>query len=108
MYTPSSGVRSMLTNASELDQIYLGRMATWPDGTAVRLGVASEKRALRALTFDGQEPTPMNATSGACPHFRRLFLVTRARRSTAVERFVVFVRSAAVRHMLTSKGQWIP
>lgn len=98
----------MLTNASELDQIYLGRMATWPDGTAVRLGVASEKRALRALTLDGQEPTPMNATSGAYPHFRRLFLVTRARRSTAVERFVVFVRSAAVRHMLTSKGQWIP
>ena len=49
----------------------------------------------------------MNAASGAYPRFRRLFPVTRARRSTAVERFVVFVRSAAVRHMLTSKGQWI-
>ena len=162
-------VKSTVTalSSGELEQIYLGRMATWPDGSSVRLVlrpegdtdtriigdispamryalataqtrpgvrfavtdqeaaddleripgaigpislavVASEKRALRALTLDGQEPTPMNAASGAYPHFKSLFLVTRARRSAAVERFVVFVRSAAVRDMLTSRGQWVP
>jgi phosphate transport system substrate-binding protein len=162
-------VKSTVTalSSGELEQIYLGRMATWPDGSAVRLVlraegdtdtriigdispamrqaiataqarpgvrfavtdqeaaddleripgaigpislavIASEKRALRALTLDGQEPTPMNAASGAYPHFKSLFLVTRARRSAAVERFVVFVRSAAVRDMLTSRGQWVP
>ena len=70
--------------------------------------IVSEKRALRALTLDGREPTPMNAASGAYPYYKRLFLVTGAKRSAAVERFVAFVQSPAGRKILATNGQWIP
>lgn len=70
--------------------------------------IVSEKRALRALKLDGREPTPMNAASGAYPHYKRLFLVTGAKRPAAVERFVAFVQSPAGRKILAANGQWIP
>jgi phosphate transport system substrate-binding protein len=70
--------------------------------------IVSEKRALRALKLDGKEPTPINAASGAYPYYKRLFLVTGAKRSAAVERFVAFVRSPAGRKILAGNGQWIP
>jgi phosphate transport system substrate-binding protein len=70
--------------------------------------IVSEKRALRALKLDGREPTPMNAASGAYPYYKRLFLVTGAKRSAVVERLVAFVQSSAGRKILASNGQWIP
>jgi len=70
--------------------------------------IVSERRALRALKLDGREPTPMNAASGAYPYYKRLFLVTGAKRSPAVERFVAFVQSPAGRKILASNGQWVP
>ena len=70
--------------------------------------IVSETRALRALKLDGREPTPMNAASGAYPYYKRLFLVTGAKRSAAVERFVAFVQSPVGRKILASNGQWIP
>jgi phosphate transport system substrate-binding protein len=69
--------------------------------------IVSEKRALRALKLDGMEPTPMNAASGAYPYYKRLFLVSGAKRPAAVERFVAFVQSPAGRKILESNGQWI-
>jgi ABC-type molybdate transport system substrate-binding protein len=50
----------------------------------------------------------MNAASGAYPHYKRLFLVTGAKGSAAVARFVAFVQSPAGRKILTANGQWIP
>jgi len=70
--------------------------------------IVSEGRALRALKFDGREPTPMNAASGAYPYHKRLFLVTGGRRAAEVERFIAFVRSPAGRKILLGNGQWIP
>ena len=70
--------------------------------------IVSEHRALRALKLDGREPTTMNAASGAYPYHKRLFLVTGAKRSAAVERFVAFVQSPAGRKILASNGQWNP
>lgn len=70
--------------------------------------IVSEKRALRALKLDGKEPTPANAASGAYPYSKRLFLVTGAKRSVAVERFVAFVQSPAGRKILAGNGQWVP
>lgn len=70
--------------------------------------IVSEKRALRALKLDGREPTPMNAASGAYPYYKRLFLVTGAKRPAAVERFITFVQSPAGRKILAGNGQWIP
>lgn len=70
--------------------------------------IVSEKRALRALKLDGREPTPANAASGAYPYYKRLFLVTGAKRPAAVERFIAFVRSPAGRKVLERNGQWVP
>lgn len=70
--------------------------------------IVSEKRRLRALKLDGKEPTLMNAASGVYPYHKRLFLVTGAKRTAAVERFVDFVQSPAGRKILLSNGQWIP
>jgi phosphate transport system substrate-binding protein len=70
--------------------------------------IVSEHRALRALKLDGREPTTINAASGAYPYHKRLFLVTGAKRSAAVERFVAFVQSPAGRKILASNGQWNP
>jgi phosphate transport system substrate-binding protein len=70
--------------------------------------IVSEKRALRALKLDGREATPMNAASGDYPYYKRLFMVTGAKRSAAVERFVAFVQSPAGRKTLAANGQWIP
>ncbi len=70
--------------------------------------ILSEKRALRALTLDGKAPTLMNAAFGAYLYYKRLFLVTGAKRSVAVEHFVAFVQSAAGRKILEANGQWIP
>ena len=70
--------------------------------------IVSEKRTLRALKLDGREPTPMSAASGAYPYYKRLFLVTGAKPSVAVERFIAYVHSPAARKILTGNGQWIP
>jgi len=70
--------------------------------------IKSESRALRALKLDGMEPTPANAASGAYPYYKSLFLVTGAKRSAAVERFIGFVHSPEGRKIITANGQWIP
>ena len=70
--------------------------------------IVSEKRALRALKLDGKEPTLTNLASGAYPYHKRLFLVTGAKRSAAVERFIAFVRSPAGRKILAGSGHWVP
>lgn len=70
--------------------------------------IVSEKRALRALKLDGREPTLTNAASGAYPYYKRLFLVTGAKRPPAVERFIAFVKSPAGRKILAANGHWIP
>ncbi len=70
--------------------------------------IVSEKRALRALKLDGREPTLTNAASGAYPHYKRLFLVTGAKRTPAVERFIAFVQSPAGRKILAGNGHWTP
>jgi phosphate transport system substrate-binding protein len=77
-------------------------------GTSSLALIVSEKRALRALKFDGRDPTPMNAASGIYPYYKRLFLVTGAKRPAGVERFIAFVQSPEGRKILVNNGQWIP
>lgn len=69
--------------------------------------IFSENRALRALKFNGVEPTPANAESGAYPYYVRLFLVTGAKRPAAVDRFIAFVQSPAGQRILLRTGHWV-
>lgn len=70
--------------------------------------ILSERRALRALKFEGREPTAQNGASGTYPYYKRLFFVTSAQRTPVVERFIAFVRSPVGREILARNGQWIP
>ena len=70
--------------------------------------IVSENRPLKAVMLDGAVPTPANAASGAYPYHKRLFLVTRAKPSAVVMRFIAFVQSRAGRKILISNGQWVP
>lgn len=88
--------------ANDLEQI---PGAIGPSSLAL---ILSEKRALRALKLDGREPTTHNGATGSYPYYKRLFLVTGAKRSAAVERFVAFMQSPAGRKILAGNGQWIP
>jgi phosphate transport system substrate-binding protein len=99
------GVRFSVNDQEAADDIETIPGAVGPTTLAL---IVSEKRALRALKFNGQEPTLKNAASGTYPYFKRLFLVTGAKRTVAVERFMAFVQSAAGRSILLSNGQWIP
>lgn len=99
------GVQFAVTDQDAANDLERIPGAIGPSSLAV---IVSEKRALRALKLDGTEPTPMNAASGAYPHYKRLFLVTGAKRSAAVERFVAFVQSPAGRKLLATNGQWVP
>lgn len=99
------GVRFAATDQDAADDLERIPGAIGPISLAV---IVSEKRALRALTLDGKEPTPAGAASGAYPHYKRLFLVPGPKRSTAVERFVAFVQSAAGQEIIAGNGQWIP
>jgi phosphate transport system substrate-binding protein len=157
---------SAITSA-ELADIYSGKLAAWPDGSAIRLVlrpasdidtamvknlspeirrgvevaenrpgvqfsvndqdaaddleripgaigpsslslILSEKRALRALRFDGREPTAANGASGAYPHYKRLYIVTGPNRPAVAERFMAFVQSPDGRKILAGSGNWIP
>lgn len=99
------GVRFSVNDQDAADDMEKIPGAIGPGSLAL---IVSEKRALRALTLDGRDPTPMNAASGAYPYYKRLFLVTGAKRVPAVARFVAFVQSPAGRKIITSNGQWIP
>jgi phosphate transport system substrate-binding protein len=70
--------------------------------------IISEKRALKALQLDGVQPTLQNAASDVYPYSKRLFLVTGAKPSPAVESFIAFVNSPAGRKILAANGHWLP
>ena len=99
------GVRVALSDQDAANDIEKIPGAIGPSSLGL---IVSENRALRALKLDGKEPTPMNAASGTYPYYKRLFLVSSAKRPAAVERFIAFVRSPAGHKILIDNGQWIP
>ena len=100
-----AGVRVSITDQDAADDLEKIPGAIGPTTLAL---IASEKRALKALKLDGVEPTTHNGASGAYPYYKRMFLVSQAKRSPAVERFSTFVLSPAGRRILTDNGHWIP
>ena len=100
-----SGVQFSVNDQDAADGLEKIPGAIGPSSLAL---ILSEKRPLRALKFDGKEPTPANAASGAYPYYKRLFFVTGARSPAAVERYVAFAQSSVGRKILESNGQSIP
>lgn len=67
----------------------------------------SEKRALKALPFNGVMPEPRTLADGTYPLAKSLYIVTGAKPSAAVQGFVDFVRSPAGRQILMQTGHWV-
>ncbi len=61
--------------------------------------IVTEKRAMKALSVDGAEPTSVNYK-----YFKPLFMVTHPKRSAAVEKFVAFVRTRTAQDILVRTG----
>jgi phosphate transport system substrate-binding protein len=70
--------------------------------------ILSEKRPLKVLKLDGVDPTPKNIASSAYRYYKRLFLVTGAKRPAALQRFAAFIQSPAGRKILAQTGHWVP
>jgi phosphate transport system substrate-binding protein len=99
------GVALSISDTDAADDIERIAGAIGPSSLSL---IRSEKRELRALTLDGVEPTPRNIASGAYPHYKQLFLVTGAKPSAAMQRFLAFIRSPAGRKVLVQTGHWVP
>ncbi len=105
MATKRPGVRVAVNDQDAADDLERIPGAIGPSSLAL---ILSEKRALRALTLDGREPTTAASATGSYPVHKHLFFVTGATRSTEVEQFIAFVQSPAGREILVRNGQWVP
>jgi phosphate transport system substrate-binding protein len=99
------GMQVAVTDQDSADLIERIPGAIGPTTLAV---ILSERRALKALKLDGVEPTPANLANRTYPLHKPLYLVTGAKRSPAVERFIAFIQSAAARKILADNGLWVP
>jgi phosphate transport system substrate-binding protein len=77
-------------------------------GTSTLSLIVAEKRALRALTLDGVEPTVANAAAGRYRDVTQFYLVTTRTQSPVVQQFIAYVRSAEGRAVLAATGNWVP
>ncbi len=77
-------------------------------GLTTLAAIHSEKRHLRALTFDGVEPSLANLRNGRYPLTKRFFLVIPKDPPPVTLAFVRFVQSAPGRLILEQNGHSIP
>lgn len=66
--------------------------------------IESERRPFVALTIDGRAPTTAALASGQYPHFKPLYLITRANADARTARLVDFVLSDAGQSVLAAHG----
>lgn len=69
--------------------------------------ILSERRMLKALTFDGVAPGVQTLASGRYPLYKRLLLVTGPKTPASAQEFLQFVRSPAGRELLQQTGHWV-
>jgi len=77
-------------------------------GSTTLAQMATEKRAIKALRFNGVEPSPGTLADGSYPYFKPLFIVTAPKTPAAAQEFVSFVRSATGREILARSGYLLP
>jgi phosphate transport system substrate-binding protein len=73
-------------------------------GISTLAQILSEKRALKALRFNGVEPNAKNIANGSYPLYKPLYLVTSPQSPPAVKRFIAFVHSPPGRDILLRTG----
>lgn len=73
-------------------------------GISTLAQIRSEKRALKALRFNGVEPSAKNIANGSYTLYKTLYLVTSANSPPAAKRFIAFVLSPKGRDILLRNG----
>ena len=77
-------------------------------GPSTLAQITAEGRALKALRFNGVEPTAAALANGSYRLYKSLLLVTGPHPSAQVRQFIAFVRSAQGRQTLQQNGHWVP
>lgn len=62
--------------------------------------VLAEQSSLNVLSYNGVKPGAKTVASGQYPLRRELYLVTRPSKNAAIQQFIAFVRSPAIRPLL--------
>jgi len=88
------------------DQDCLDTLVTMPGslGGATLTEIVTERRAVRALSYHGVEPTLRNLTEGKYPLAKRYYLVTADKTGPTAQDFATFLRSARARDILKKAG----
>lgn len=73
-------------------------------GTSTLTQIATEKRPLKVLAFDGTVPNLTSVSNGNYPLYKSLYLVTTSRASNAARQFADFVRSSQGAIILAQSG----
>ena len=76
-------------------------------GTSTLALILSERRALKALSWDNVIPTAGTIADGSYAHFKSFYMVTRPKPSEAAEKFIAFVLSPEGSKILTRLGHWV-
>jgi phosphate transport system substrate-binding protein len=67
----------------------------------------SEERALKVVSIDGVAPSLRNYASGAWPHGKTMYIVTRGRPDAHTQKFMDFIASARGREILVELGHLV-
>lgn len=76
-------------------------------GPATLALLLSEKRALKALAWNGVVPSASSIADGSYPLYKQMLIVTGPKATPEAHNFVAFVRSAAGREILQQTGHWV-
>ena len=77
-------------------------------GSTTLAQILTERRAIKALRFDGVEPSPGTLADGSYRYFKPLFIVTSPKTPAVAQEFLSFVQSDAGRAILARSGYVLP
>jgi len=96
--------KGMLRAATDAEAAELVEKVPGAFAASTLAQIESERRPFVALTIDGRTPTTAALASGQYPHFKPLYLITRANVDARTTRLVDFVFSDAGQSVLAAHG----
>jgi phosphate transport system substrate-binding protein len=76
-------------------------------GSSTLSQIIAEKRPLKALKFNGVEPSAKTIADGKYPYYKRLYMVTTPKMRPGAHKFIAFVRSPAGQEILKRTEHWV-
>ena len=91
------------------DQDAADKIETTPGalGTSTLAQITSEQRQIKALAWNGVEPTAGALAEGRYPFYKQLYFVTDAETPPAAQGFLDYLRSQTGREILEANGHWV-